>query len=306
MRFIKPDQLTTIRSGDGYTISELAVDRHPHLRYLKRTALVTHFDGLGYYLDYLPKFAPRAARDKQSIDPAAGFATYDYTQALEIFTNTPSKVRQFTEKDTRLEGGDVNGFVPEYDVTGDTLDVGRYLDGEPEVFSSLVNGNPRAKRVHLFMALNQWAGTTPDYILERSKRVVRLVDWLESQSVRVQITGVQSNECYHMEVDVKQYHEPLDLNSVAVMGHSDFLRRLGFRMVEQSQTYSSGYGSSVAFRDVISVNPGLITPEDASEVALMVGNHWDRQIDEEFDQLEATLASVLSGEKEASTLGVLL
>lgn len=305
MKYIDNDEFTPTYEAPGVVIGKLK-DTSKRLGYLSGGGLVAHFDGLGQFLETMPKFAGEARRDKASSKQIqSGFNLLGYSAALDTFTHNPSKVRQFDEKDTRLPGDDASGLSIGYDVTGDMLDVGRYVDGEPEVFSSLTDGAPRGKRVNIILDLNQLYSITPDYVLRRSRRLVRLVDWLESQNIRVQIMAFYSNQCAHIEIDAKLYHEPLDLNTIAVMAHPDFTRRLGFRMLEYSDRFDGGYGHVRLFNDKVTrLSNGLLEPEEA-EIMLYVGSREGQDIDLLFNSLEEQLPPIFMGEVESSHLAVM-
>ena len=295
--------------GNGYYVGELIKD-NPVLDYIPTRASIGHFDGVNQFLKYLEDNCKKPEQGKRSADKRSedrSFWEFEYKEALEVFTEDPRRVRKFDEKDDVLRGGDANGLKIVHDVEGDMIDIGRYLDGEPECMMSLTNGTPRGRRVNIILNLSQIWSVDTAFINHRARRLIRLVDWLESQGVRVQITAILSHECTHVEIEVKLYHEPLDLNSIAVVAHSDFLRRAGFRWIEYSKTFSYGYGSAVAFDDCVRRRLKKMFDNDSlEEASIYVGSKRGSDIDLEFDGLETRLTKMLMGDEEIEAMAVMV
>jgi len=303
MLLIPSNSIDNTKTGNGYKLGELnqGVDT---LGYLTSNCQTLEVEGVGNFLALLPEVMPMPKKEKASTINEDGWAGgYSYVDALDVFTRNPSKVRLFTELDTRLNGGDANGLRNEYDVTGDTLDVGKYLDGEPEVFASLTDGQPRGKRVHIALNMSAGSSTNSADMLARQKRIVRLVDWLETQQIRVKLTGIASSFCAHTEIVAKQYHEPLDLNDIAVLSHPSFFRRLYFRVLEYSKTWQMGYSSARDFNAAMISHPNVLDSGDTAETVVYIGSNY-MGIEPKFDALEAELATNLAAGNNA-TLSVL-
>lgn len=301
------NDITTTDTGTGYSVGEYSGTK-PLLGIMHQDALVGAFDGVNTLLDYVGRKMPTSKGNGRSNGPAEKdfFEFGSFAEAMKVYKLNPSSIRKFTENDTKLEGGDASGIQSLHDVTGDTLDIGRFMDGEPECFASLTNGTPRGKRVHIVATIGFQGSAQASDILDRSKRIVRLVDWLESQQIRVQLTGLHFNQIMLYQVNLKQYHEPLDLNDIAIMAHPDFPRRIGFRIAEHSKRYTTNYGNSGDFVRYMSTHPDTITSTDANELVVFVGNQRMYDVNSDFDQLEGKLAEVLADDTaEAQTLAVL-
>lgn len=284
--------------GDNYLVAPVKLDKsHP---YLKNNELVGKFNGLNALFEYQLKHQKTAQRDKESNSKRSshdrGFFHFDsFKEAMGVYLNDPRQVLEYDESDTLIEGGESSGKELVWDVQGDFLDVGRFLEGEPESMGSLTNGNPRNKRVNIVVNVDWIWSTDKEDINRRSSRIVRLVDWLESQSIRTSITAVASSQDSHFELVAKQFDEPLDLNDLAVLAHSDFLRRVIFRFDEYSQTWSSGYGHATIFRDAY--NPKDWEPNYNEEYTVYVAGgriEGGGDIDFQFNRLEKTLETMLA------------
>ncbi len=270
--------------------------RHDVLDYLPSTLLAGEFKGVNTFLNYLNTDMPEAKYQKESSSTEDGdFHTFDsYSEAMDVFLKNPRSIRKFTEKDDLLDGGDSAGKQVIFDVTGDFLDIGRHLEGEPEAFGSMTNGNPRAKRVVITLNLSWWCGVDESVINVRCSRIVRLIDWLESQQIRCRVVAVESTEMSHLELIVKDFDEVLDLNDIAVVSHSEFLRRAIFRFKEWSNTPHFGYGSPKRLSE--SVSGATFLPEYNTEYGVFIDSQVtsSAKIEADFDNLEEWLTKALS------------
>jgi hypothetical protein len=176
-----------------------------------------------------------------------------------------------------------------YDVTGDFLDIDRYLEGVPEVFGNAVMGNPKSVFCTINILSSYVYYTKPEYQLAKQKRVLRLVDWLETQGIRCQIICSDDSAVAYTSVVVKEFADPFDLNQLAVVQHPDWLRRILFLVYEQSKTWQSGYGSSMPYDR--RMKDYRAKPEDGLYV--YVGGYipYDTisELDAAFDKIEETI-----------------
>lgn len=215
-----------------------------------------------------------------------------YEEALKTYEHAPEKIRAFTAKDDALQARNEQGTVLSYDVVGDVLDVGLFLEGDPECFGSLSYGNPRGLFAHILINITAPSYISGDVISHRNERIVRLVDWLEHNRVRTRIHVARLNTETVIEVRVKDYHDPFDLNGLAAATHLDFFRRLCFRVGEYSETHSYSYGRSI----MVSQNIGgqmdePPMPKDTTALAIYSENLDSREeIDAQFDEAERYIA----------------
>jgi hypothetical protein len=86
---------------------------------------------------------------------------------------------------------------------------------------------------------------------------------------------------------------------VAVVGHSDFLRRVCFLLSEQSETWSSGYGTPADF--TYAMKKGF-TADPADGLTVFIGHQSTSEIeavDAEFDKLRDKLVNVINASSPA-------
>lgn len=291
---ITQNEIKVTDSGNGYVIGELQ-EGHKVLTYLKPGALVCLFDGVDTLLSTVASKMPTAKRAKSSEkENYGGFNAFNsYAEAMETFRNKPESVVKFEAAELRIKDTSESGTQVDFDVTGDFIDMGRYMEGIPEVMGQMHNGNARNRRVNLMVNLNYSGGTNHKEILARSERVLRLVDALEAGGVRTQVIGIESTECGHTEVILKRHDEPLTISDLAVVTHSEFLRRIIFRINEQSKTWEGGYGSSVNFSH--RMTPEIIEGDNNNEMDIVIdANLRGETTQRGFDQLERLLVWEMS------------
>ena len=126
-----------------------------------------------------------------------------------------------------------------YDVSGQWLDVGRHLSGEPEAFGSFVQmdcgaGQSKVVRVDVNLAVS--GGVSSGAFLARGAAACALCDMIESSGRRCEIYAVSSSVCkrpvgrakrgLNIRILIKGANEPLDMARVAfAMAHVGFFRR---------------------------------------------------------------------------------
>lgn len=125
-------------------------------------------------------------------------------------------------------------------VTGDFVDIGRVLSGEPESFGSFVEAEASqssARVIKLVGNVSARAGVETPSIFSAGAAVAAAVDILESLGHRVELwLGSGSANCVSGKkltvlVKVKEASQPIDLDRVAFcLAHNACLRRLFFSL----------------------------------------------------------------------------
>lgn len=291
MRLITRDDINIRNRGSNYVIGE--AKRKGSL--LREDELCGFFDGMNTLLSYVEKEMPTPRRECSSSSGRDGnFRTFgSFEQMMDVYQKHPSQVKEFKEIDLSLTDLDSAGQQTEFGVTGDYLDIGRFLEGDPECFGVMIDGNPRARRVNMIVNLDWVHWTTNEILNARSSRIQRLVDWLEARGVRVSVTCISSAGCAHIEVMIKDHSDTLDLNDLAVATHSDYFRRICFRFMEYSETWSPGYGAAFKLNSYLYRMPH--NNEYVSEFDVIIGNNVNsvEQVDKEFDQAELKFHNTL-------------
>lgn len=249
------------------------------------------------------KWVPQRSKESNSRSSGGGsFHTFkDLADAIQTMRYEPEKLVKFNPNDEKLVREDTIGKEVTFDITGDFLDIDKYLEGAPEVFGNAVMGNAKGVfcTINILTSYVHW--TSAEYILEKQKRITRLVDWLETQAIRCQIVATLDCNPLNMSVVVKEYQDPFDVNHLAVVSHPDWLRRIIFLIKEQSQTFESGYGSAIEYdKRMIAYTP---KPEDGMYIYvggyIPHGGGWGSDkndlgaLNREFDKLEDQIENLI-------------
>jgi hypothetical protein len=285
----------TVAVGNGYWLGKLQQD-HPVFPYLRTNCLVANFSSVGSVFRAIRDQGWKPARNKSSNERSDSDSFYvfnDLAGALDTFQNRPHDIRTFKEEAIRLTAEESIGKEVMFDVVGDYIDIGRFLDGEPECFGVAYQGNPSGLYTTILLNLSAVYHVTAEAMNHRQARILRLVDWMESQGVRCQIRGFISTACSHIDVTVKDFSDAVNMNDLAVSSHSEFLRRVGFLIDEQSDTWEGGYGNPRSFSEYMRKSYKA-SPEDGLTVFVgdQSGSDLD-DIDAQFDKLRDKITKLI-------------
>lgn len=244
--------------------------------------VVKNFDTVGDYVDYVASQEPRAgvhatSNSRGPCDWNGKTGSFDDAVAL-VRTGWPEGAAKVAEWRNRL-GGFLSAATAAksksfaWDVTGDFVDVGRYLTGEPECCGSEQDyGESNKSRVVSIRLNNCVSGSlSGDCIVARGVAVLVAVDLLESLGIRVEVVVGQATSTVgrgadagstpglHLDANVvaKRAAEPVDVDRLAyVIAHPAYFRRLGFKFCEING--HSPCGCSVADMSDKGSRPGVI------------------------------------------------
>lgn len=230
--------------------------------------LACRFNGIYHLIDFLEQtkqFGNRRVRQNDSSyrerdsDSWTQFSTY--TDAVEAMRYSPEVFRKFNESDIRFYNDDTVGNRIDFDKQGDYLDIGKYLEGEPDCFGNMHGGKFERKFASIVVNIAARCDVSQSEIGAKSAGVLRLIDFLESNGVRCELGLIVSTDQVHCEIIAKHYRDALDINEVAVGLSGDFFRWCIFRLTEHSKKKTEGYGC-----------PNALTPS----------NWWDEDADNTF------------------------
>lgn len=169
--------------------------------------------------------------------------TYTWNEALDLARNGWEDGRRMMESwiarlDERLES---QMPTPEirYDVTGDVLDIGRYVNGEPEDFMYMADSEdwsqapqPRFVRIVYNMGMLGHVNRISPFI--RGAAMLAVVTMLERRNVRcaIDLVAIDSQNS-EIRIHAKEFNEPLQLDKFAfLMAHRSAHRRFNFAIRE--------------------------------------------------------------------------
>lgn len=260
---------------------------HEKYNYLKKGAKTGFFESPVEFFNALKSQMPTPGYEGSSDSYSGDFNTFkNYKEAWDKFANEPGSLDSKNRLNEMLQAKEETGQTIEYGVTGDFLDVGLYLEGDPECWSSLTYGHPRRFRIDLQIDLMTVCYVNEKDMNHRLQRIIRLVDWAAKNGVAMRIVAVSSNQCGHAEIVIKEYDERLNMNNLIVTAHSEFFRRMFFRFVEYSKTITYGYGQPYLY-SAINKDSSSSSVETLRINVYNGGNSMNaKTIDKEFDELE--------------------
>lgn len=271
--------------------------------YSREGASVIQAPSIGAFLDYLDKHCPEPKHTKSSSSQGreSNFHQFEsYEEAMDVFRNRPHDVRKFKPEDERLAMPDESGNEVYYEVTGDYIDIVRAIEDVPESFGNFSMGNPRSMFCTIVVNLSAVWYTPVASMNRRGERLLRLVDWLEHQKIRVQVKLLDSSECMYAEIQAKEFDQYMDLDNLAVAVSPDFFRRCLFRFMEYSPTWQSGYGTSCTIESGRLSFPKRLNEQ--SGLFLFSENYAElEKVDPAFDMVHKTISEkLLDGQRNIS------
>lgn len=198
--------------------------------------LTQQFDNVERWLTFLRSPVPAPKLKQSSILNDRAFThTGSLEEALDLAERGwPEGIERVEELSAKLSEEIIKTLhVPEvtYDVTGDMLDVGRFVRGEPEDFMTLtpaeIELEPRI--LHLVVNISASWGVSGGTLIRKGAAVVALVDVLERHGKRVIIDCMAKTDDVETWVRIKESDAPVQLaNLVYLLAHPSALRRLMF------------------------------------------------------------------------------
>lgn len=125
-----------------------------------------------------------------------------------------------------------------WDVTGDYVDVGRYMTGEPECFGTEYDDGDNVSSRVVSIRLNNCVSAAVDanIICARGLAVLVAVDLLEACNIRCEVivgTATRRGNVVESNVTIKRAGETVEPSAIAFnVAHPSFFRRFGFRFME--------------------------------------------------------------------------
>lgn len=221
------------------------------------------FDSLHEMVDYAKAnpLSKRKSSDEQSdwrtdwaksasLDEAVAMAHVGYA---EVRPQVESLMEIMEERLAERFG---NRFVTEYAVSGGTVDIGKFVTGEPECMLEWVS-EPAASMgrvVKVAVAGTASSSIKPEDMIRRGTAVVALLDTLHKLGVGLElwwdstITGNDSRD-HSTVVKLHDSSNPLDIDDLMwAVCHPSMLRRMTFGVQERSETAKAqgvggGYGT---------------------------------------------------------------
>ena len=211
---------------------------------------------------------------------------YNYTEGLENLKKI--------EKDINL-GGRKHKYKYD-DSDGDDMNFDRYIEGLPSLKKRIPThgvGTGKFVKLHISICENCWCSEKA--LMIRAYTAMRIIDMLESQGYRVQISAYADNEnpgtlngqkvkYLGVEVVIKKFEDPLIKGQVLTAISPWFFRYWMFKFWNAKFMMNWGYGHSIRLikkestSDIYIQTGEALTEEDAEETI--------KRIKELFDKVE--------------------
>lgn len=211
---------------------------------------------------------------------------YSYTEGLENLKKI--------EKDINL-GGRKHKYKYD-DSDGDDMNFDRYIEGLPSLKKRIPThgvGTGKFVKLHISICENYWCSAKA--LMIRAYTAMRIIDMLESQGYRVQISAYADNEnpgtlngqkvkYLGVEVVIKKFEDPLIKGQVLTAISPWFFRYWMFKFWNAKFMMNWGYGHSIrpikkeSTSDIYIQTGEALTEEDAEETI--------KRIKELFDKVE--------------------
>lgn len=230
-------------------------DGKQHSRYELFSSLVEMVD----YAAATPKSKRKASDDRGSFK-SEWTKSDSLEHAMELAHKGYGEIRPKVDAimevlEERLAERFGNRFVTEYAVSGGSVDMGKFVTGEPECMLDWVS-EPAASMgrvVKVCLAGTVSSSISADMIVRRGTAVVALLDTLHKLGVGVELwwdsTIMGSDMVEHSTaVRLHDSSEPLDVDNLMwAVAHPSMLRRVVFAVQERSETaqeqgVGGGYG----------------------------------------------------------------
>ena len=237
---------------------------------------IESFDSFGEFIDRAKANKAPLSSNKEEKNNWSG--TKSLAKACELAHVGWTKVRPqvdtiLNDLESRIAMTIGDRFVTTFRVTGCTVDMGRFMSGEPECMQdfSLEPEAGMGKVVKVLVSGVTSANVSPDHIMSRGCAVLALVDTLHKLGVGIELwweSTIEGSDSKTHAVSVKLHDssEMLDINGVMfALAHPSMLRRLQFSVQEQSETakqqnVGGGYGYCTV--------PLAMTNEDSFDVVI--------------------------------------
>lgn len=221
--------------------------------------------------------------------------TKDLAEACDLALNGWSEVRPqvdklFGELESSIALTLDEQFGIRFDYSGDSVDMGRYMSGDPECMVDYVT-EPQARMgrvIKVMVNVANSARITTEQITNRGVVIVALLDVLKKLGLGVELwtemaiadQTVDRGNRFSQLVKIHDSSEMLDVDSTMfAIAHPSMLRRIGFGSIEQgvrkdlvNECY--GYPSKMMCNDIVGADIMIEKLQDASDYMLKSPVQW--------------------------------
>lgn len=225
--------------------------------YPRRPALVT--PSISALVDYVSNHKPKIGSSTYTHNQE-WYGTRSLDQAIDLFKHKrhlllPKGFQQKHIKNVSAAGTDV-----EYNVTGDYLDIGRYMSGEPEVFGTNINGDLTGKVIRVYINASVSASYDSDDVMLGAEKLAEVINALYVSEAKVSTTFMSAEETQWIEVKLNDFGDPIDPVNLVAVASPSFIRRLCFAVNNYHDVTTNGSIVDVlnSHRDILNKGEDLV------------------------------------------------
>lgn len=151
------------------------------------------------------------------------------------------RLRAIASEINGVIAGQTTAMDVHYDVTGESLDIGAYMAGEPECFMDLHEVQREGAGKIVSILVNNTSEMTVKTIsyINRGSAILSLIDLLEGQGFRVELSAFVNIQnpftrmSFSIVVPIKEANEPANVERIAFsMAHPAFSRRAMYNIAD--------------------------------------------------------------------------
>lgn len=176
----------------------------------------------------------------------------DIASCKKQWTKGKQMLEELRNKHPQMFTPQIEGVSMQFvhDVAGCQVDIGRYMDGEPECMYEYMfsESDKHGKIVDVYYQFNNSCGISSDDMMSYGIAVLALVDNLESRgySCNLYAVGITSegSDTENITITIKEAGETLNVESIMYAFHTSFFRRHWFAFHERQKYCTGAYGTS--------------------------------------------------------------
>lgn len=211
------------KDGDVYAgwVKRTLTDRDED----RRPAIVA--PNIRAFVDYVSRHKPKAGSSTYTYNDG-WYGTKSLDQAIDLFRNKRNELLPKGFQQKYIKNINANGIDVEYNVTGDYLDMGRYMSGEPEVFGTNINGDLTGKVVSVYINASVSAIYDAEDVILGAEKLAEVINALYVSGARVSTTFMSAEETQWIEVKLNDFGDPINPVDLIAVASPAFIRRLCF------------------------------------------------------------------------------
>lgn len=229
------------------------------------------------------------SQTRASLHDSDDFAGSDLPEAIHLLKNGwpegREMITELTNKVSKIVGAKIVRDVAYHDVSGAYVDVGRFIDGEPECMVEYRTGRDFGTRtITIVCSISQSCHVDKKEIMKNGTITAAIVDGFEQAGLRCKvvignfIAGHKAFEYepespkFMMLITVKEWDQPLDMDRLAfTLAHPAMLRRLVLANNEQEPMeiikrfgfqWGGGYGTPQKIFEHVKAKADVVLEND--------------------------------------------